>query len=63
MSGLALIRPLLVGGRLRSGAGSGVGAGDGSSGGRCTGGGRTGLGLSTLLVGVVVVSEDGEELV
>ena len=63
MSGLVFIRPLLVGGRMRSGAGAGAGAGGGSSGGRCSGGGRTGWGSSTLLVESVVVSEDGEELV
>ena len=53
ISGLVLIRPLLVGERLRSGAGAGAGPGDGSSDGRCTGGGMTGWGSSTLLFGVV----------
>ena len=63
MSGLVLIRPLLVGRILISGVGDSAGAGDGSSGGRYAGGDRTGWGSSTLLVVVVVVSEDGEELV
>ena len=63
MSGLDLIRSLLVGGRLRSCAGADAGAGDGSSGGKYTRGGRTGWRSSTFLVGVVVVSEGGEEIV
>ena len=60
---MVLIHPLLVGGRLRSGAGAGAGSGDGSSGGRCTRGGRAGWSSSTLLVGAVGVSKGGEELV
>ena len=58
-----LIRPFLIGGRLRPCAGTGAGAGDGSSGGRCTKGGRTGWRSSTFVVGAVVVSEVGEEVV
>ena len=63
MSSLDLIRPLLVDGSLRSCAGAGTGAADGSSGEKCTEGGRTGWRSSTLLVGVVVVSEGVEEVV
>ena len=63
MSGPVLIRPLLVGGRLRSAAGAGVGAGDGSLGGRCNRDSRTSGRSSTLLFDSVVTSVDGEELV
>ena len=63
MSGLVLICAPLLGGRLRSGAGAGAGAGDSSSGGRFTGVGRTDWRSSTLLDGVVVASEDGEDVV
>ena len=55
---MGLIRPLLVGGRLRSG----VGVCDGFPGSRCIGGGRTGGGSSTLLFESMFVSADGEEL-
>ena len=63
MSGLDLILPLLVGGSLRSSVGAGAGADDGSSGDKYIGGGRTGSCSSTLLIGVEVVSEGGEEVV
>ena len=62
-SGLVLILPLLVGGSLRSSVGAGAGAGDGSSGDEYMGADRTGSCSSTLMIGVEVLFEGGEEAV